>query len=217
VFVRTNGAGDVKLTYKGTSTLRDLATDFNAVPVFKSDLLPEGEGYIHGGFLEAFKSTWPQVEAHLHAHAASLGCTAADLTYETGGHSLGGAQATLAALQLILIVKQPLSQLRQATFGSPRVMSHAAAAYFNRTMGSRTLRVSENDVDIVTMVAPGFLGFKHVGVNLAVCKPAGVLPHLMEGYAHGVASLNAITFTPTYALGARRSFFLALRQLIGRF
>jgi hypothetical protein len=48
-----------------------------------------------------------------------------------------------------------------------------------------------------------------------VAKPAGVLPHLMEGYMAGVASLDANTFVPTF-LGTRRAFFHALCRLITR-
>jgi hypothetical protein len=59
--------------------------------------------------------------------------------------------------------------------------------------------VAENGVDIVTMVAPGFLGF----------------PHLMSGYMAGVAKLDSNTFVPT-SLGTRRALFNSLRRLISR-
>jgi pimeloyl-ACP methyl ester carboxylesterase len=214
VYARAKGC-NVTLTYKGTSTRRDLASDFNALPTFTHALLPHLAGYLHRGFLEAFASTWPQVEAFLEAFAAKQGLTAAKLSYTLTGHSLGGAQATLASLRLAELVDSPSTQLRQVTFGSPRVMSVAGATAFNELMGARTLRVAENGVDIVTMVAPGFLGFKHVGLNLAVEKPAGVLPHLMSGYMAGVAKLNTNTFVPTF-LGTRRAFFNSLRRLISR-
>jgi hypothetical protein len=215
VYVRAEGV-DVSIAYKGTSTGRDLASDFNTLPSFAHELLPHLEGYLHKGFLDAFASTWPQVEAFLETHAEKQGLTVASLKFTLTGHSLGGALATLASLRLAHLVETPSAQLRQVTFGSPRVMSVAGAAYFNDLMGARTLRIAENDIDIVTMVAPGFLGFKHVGLNLAVAKPAGVLPHVMSGYMAGFASLDANTFVPTFALGARRSLIFALRRLLSR-
>jgi hypothetical protein len=208
-FVRTKGCEAI-ITFKGTSTLRDLATDFTAFPVFNSPL--HAGGYLHQGFVTAFESSWPQVQAILESHACSLGVTMADLTYTVNGHSLGGAQATLASLRLVQLVHD-VSQVRQVTFGSPRVFSSAIASTFDRLMGSRTLRVAETDVDIVTMVAPGFLGFKHVGQSLTVAKPAGVLPHLMEGYMAGVKALDTSSFMPTFTLGVRRAFFFAIRRM----
>jgi hypothetical protein len=64
------------------------------------------------------------------------------------------------------------------------------------------------------MVNLGSLGFKHVGVNLRVEKPAAVLPHLMEGYIAGLHALNASTFVPTFNVGTRRAIFHACRGLL---
>ena len=115
--------------YKGTDTRTDLMTDFKALPSACPDLLPTG-GVVHVGFLTAFRSSWPQVAAILEAHAARRGLTVADLHVTVCGHSLGAAQATLAALQMAHLAASP-DQVRLATFGSPRVFCHTGAAYFD--------------------------------------------------------------------------------------
>jgi hypothetical protein len=207
-YLRTQGR-NVILTYKGTDTAVDFKTDFNAWPAFDKELLPEG--FVHRGFLLAFRSTWPQVETALNHHAKSQGLGVADLNFTVCGHSLGAAQATLAALKLAHLVAS-VDQVRLLTFGSPRVFSWAGAAYFERLgLGARTLRVAENGADPVTMVNLGSLGFKHVGLNLRVEKPASAWPHLMEGYMAGFKALTTSTFVPSFPLGSRRALLRLLR------
>lgn len=211
-YVRTS-PGRVVITYKGTDTRADLLTDFQGLGSVCPELLPTG-GQIHQGFLKAFRSTWPQILAVLEAHASRQGLAVADLRVTVCGHSLGAAQATLATLQMAHLVAA-VDQVRLVTFGSPRVFSCAGAAYFDSLgLGARTLRVAENDVDPVTMVNLGIVGFKHVGINLRVEKPSTVLPHLMEGYIAGLYALNASTFTPTFNVGTRRAIFHACQGLL---
>jgi hypothetical protein len=208
-FVRAQGSR-VVITYKGTDTATDFATDFTPWPAACPELLPEG-GRVHSGFLAAFRSTWPQVRATIETHAASQGLSIAELDVTVTGHSLGAAQATLAALQMAQLVAA-VDQIRLVTFGSPRVFTHAGAAFFNKLgLGARTLRVAENDVDPVTMVNLGSLGFKHVGLNLRVEKPAAAWHHLMDGYTGG---LLAAAFFPTFAVGSRRAFLYTCRRIL---
>jgi hypothetical protein len=74
--------------------------------------------------------------------------------------------------------------------------------------------VAENDADPVTMVNLGSFGFKHVGLNLRVAKPAAAWPHLMEGYMAGLLALNVSTFVPTFAIGTRRAVIRACLRLL---
>ncbi|ELR17499.1 lipase [Acanthamoeba castellanii str. Neff] len=193
-YVRAQGSR-VVITYKGTDTATDFATDFTPWPAACPELLPEGG----------------RVRATIETHAASQGLSIAELDVTVTGHSLGAAQATLAALQMAQLVAA-VDQIRLVTFGSPRVFTHAGAAFFNKLgLGARTLRVAENDVDPVTMVNLGSLGFKHVGLNLRVEKPAAAWHHLMDGYTGG---LLAAAFIPTYAVGSRRAFLYTCRRIL---
>ena len=63
----------------------------------------------------------------------------------------------------------------------------------------------------MTMVNLGSLGFKHVGLNLRVEKPASAWPHLMEGYMAGFMALTTSTFVPSFPLGSRRALLRLLR------
>jgi hypothetical protein len=208
-YIRGQGP-HVDIVYKGTDTRRDLVTDAYGLPL--NGALVD-DGFYHRGFGRAFESSWSQVLRHLESYAASQGLAVGELYYTVAGHSLGAAQATLLAKQLSKLVDP--ERVRIVTIGSPRVFSRAAAREYDAVLGPRTLRISESDVDPVTMVGPGFLGFKHVGVNLSVVKPAGLYPHLVEGYKAGIDALDAMSFIPTFSAGARRRALYSIKRVCG--
>jgi len=74
------------------------------------------------------------------------------------GHSLGGALATLAALDLR--VNLGLPDVRVVSFGSPRVGNYVFSKWFEKEIGPHW-RFSHNR-DIVPSVPPGYMGFHHV-------------------------------------------------------
>lgn len=86
-------------------------------------------------------------------------------------------------------------------WGLVRGYLEEAAKFFTSKLGSQTLRVAENNADIVTMVAPSFLGFKHVGINLRVVKPAGSWQHVLSGYMGGLLALQTHQFVANHYVG----------------
>ncbi len=120
-YVRTQGH-NVVLMYKGkTDTATDFKMDFNTRPMYDKELLPKG--FVHQGFLLAFQSSWPQVEAALNHHTASQGLDMGNLNFTMCSHSLGAVQATLAALKLAHLVAA-VDSPRQTPehHGSPRFL-----------------------------------------------------------------------------------------------
>jgi hypothetical protein len=79
------------------------------------------------------------------------------------GHSLGGALAAVASMQLAEGGVRPRAV---HTFGMPRPGNAAFAARYDAMLGSCTYRLVHGD-DMVPTVAPSFLGFRHVGRHLS--------------------------------------------------
>jgi len=69
-------------------------------------------------------------------------------------------------------------------------------------MTERTIKLSQNSINLVTIVAPGWLGYHHVGTNLCVPKPYFFMfSHLMTGHMIGFNKLASHAFDPTYYVG----------------
>ncbi|GAB4427461.1 MAG: hypothetical protein Kow0031_07490 [Anaerolineae bacterium] len=96
----------------------------------------------------------------------------------TTGHSLGGALATLAAMDIKLNV--PGKEVSCYTLGSPKVGNPAFAAAYNKLVPD-THRIV-NDADVVPTIPP--LGYEHVGelVHLGanVVDTSGLVEMLTE-------------------------------------
>jgi predicted lipase len=80
------------------------------------------------------------------------------------GHSLGGALATLAALDLRISLGLP--DVRVVSFGSPRVGNDIFSKWFEEEIGPHW-RFTHNR-DIVPSVPPGYMGFHHVAQEVWV-------------------------------------------------
>lgn len=80
------------------------------------------------------------------------------------GHSLGGALATLAALDLRVSLGLP--DVRVVSFGSPRVGNYIFSKWFEKEIGPHW-RFTHNR-DIVPSVPPGYMGFHHVSQEVWV-------------------------------------------------
>lgn len=109
------------------------------------------------------------------------------------GHSLGAALATLAAYHLATVSEVKPEVIN---FASPRVFDLNGAANYEKVCFN-TLRVKHNDsttgTDIVTLVGPGFFGFKHVGKELVI-KDGGGASHVMSGYHGALGKLEDENF-----------------------
>ena len=121
------------VVFRGTElgSLRDLLTDANVVWEREA-----GAGRVHQGFKRALDSIWPALREHLLSVAQGRAVW-------LGGHSLGGALATLAARRL------GADATGLVTFGSPRV----GDSDFARQFDCPAWRVVNNN-DIVARVPP---------------------------------------------------------------
>lgn len=155
------------VAFRGTKCIRDFITDaeFFRIPFFVCAGDPKPAGAVHAGFLLGARSVIDAV----HDAVASVQAAAGSLPVFLTGHSLGAAQATLAALML---ERRGVAVAGVYTFGSPRAGDAAFRNAFNacpdpqapnsNPLADRAFRFV-NQLDIVPRV-PGWLaGFRHVG------------------------------------------------------
>jgi len=77
------------------------------------------------------------------------------------GHSLGGALATFAILDIKNTLKPP-GTLKFYSFGSPRIGNDVFTDYFMNTLPNVYQRVTHY-TDVVVQIPPRQMGFNHAG------------------------------------------------------
>ncbi|XP_024398281.1 uncharacterized protein [Physcomitrium patens] len=158
------------VAFRGTEQTKwkDLSTDINVIPVaFNPERIGgdfKEEVMVHGGFLNAYDSVRRRLMTLLQA---SLGVRDIDTNpgqpwqvYSTG-HSLGGALATLFALELSSskLAKKGHVQITMYNFGSPRVGNKRFADVYNKVVKDSWRIVNHRDI-IPTV--PRLMGYCHV-------------------------------------------------------
>jgi len=153
----------IVIGFRGTKDPRNFITD---AEFFRTLLCEEINGdkcEVHAGFLRAFESIIGDLR-HMLGHQPVFhyqDCRPLVIT----GHSLGGALAILAALELKRIGYQ-VSQVY--TFGQPRVGNGAFSRMYNFALGAKTFRVvyEEDIVARIPHLPRMFDPYRHVGQEI---------------------------------------------------
>jgi pimeloyl-ACP methyl ester carboxylesterase len=158
------------LAFRGTDSGRfeDIITDLNTL---QTDYPPAAGGpgcKVHAGFLKAYRTDAMR-------KLVDLARAPQGTTLLVTGHSLGGALATLAA------VDAPAAKL--ITFGAPRVGDDAFCAHFDVRPGRRF----ENCCDLVWRVPPESFTAPHFS---QVFRELGLSPLLATPLAHQLGKLK---------------------------
>ena len=172
------------IAFRGTSNIRDWITD---AQFLRKLLVEEANGdrcEVHHGFLDAYESVIEPLAAYL--RQIVVGARKVFVT----GHSLGGALAILAALEL---KRQAFAIAQVYTFGQPRVGNAAFKRLYEWSLGSSTFRVVYQE-DIVARVPhlPAWHDpYRHVGTEifLSAFNELVVAPslwHLLVSDAWGI-------------------------------
>lgn len=132
----------VLVAWCGTDSLLNVVTDLSFAP---KRCLPElaGEGYVHGGFLDAYQLAKQKFGDKFELRALRTSLDKGKSLFICG-HSLGGALALLYAAEMKGY--QPLLY----TYGMPRTFSRAAIAL----LGDITHYRHVNDNDTITQIPP---------------------------------------------------------------
>ncbi|KAJ2774478.1 hypothetical protein IWQ56_000560 [Coemansia nantahalensis] len=158
----------VAVVFRGTTHVMDVVTDVQAALV----PWPEDGALVHAGFLRAYQAARPAVAAAL--DAAQQNASLAGYSLHFVGHSLGGAQATLAYVdyrrqqQTHQHSRRFPAHRQLVSFGSPQVGNRRFAQLLAAPRASHG--VAEDSV-------------------LRVVHEADIVPHLpgalLMNYAHG--------------------------------
>ena len=129
------------------------------------------DGHVHRGFHRCYESVRPAIRAFLEAHATP------ESRIRVTGHSLGGALAALAAMD-VATGGLPYRALEVFTFAAPRTGAARWARHFARQRLA-AWRIA-NRRDVVTKVPPELLGYRHVGGPIEFASADGQPPHSLD-------------------------------------
>lgn len=174
----------VLVAFRGTdkTAVKDWATNldyFKKSPIAK---YPDAE--VHGGFWDAWQALKGDVVSLIQKVMSNHQTTIVRLV----GHSLGGALATNAAVDLKLSYGWSTSVVN---FGSPRVGDHE---YHNAISAEVPVwRVTHHN-DLVPHVPPEAMGFYHAAAEINFPKETGLTYKVCDGSGEDVSCANACSY-----------------------
>jgi len=164
------------VAFRGTLQWSNWLTNFSVFPTPLSPHYPSWTGpqhiqaflrkaEVHGGFASAYfdglrAGIVNEIDHALQRHRGQI----SEVVFT--GHSLGGALATLAALDFVLLnLRSPLaSTVKVYTFGSPRVGEESFASVYNLLIPNHWAVVNRND--LVSAVPSFSAHYFHVGKRI---------------------------------------------------
>ncbi|KAJ2690172.1 hypothetical protein IWW39_000982 [Coemansia spiralis] len=149
---------EIVVAWAGTHRYRALITDMSVMTVPYMGT----KGNVHSGFLESVQGAGRTVESHLRRLMTDY----PDYMVVFTGHSKGGAEAALSALDLVGRVDGLRERVRVWTFGEPRLGDTHFATIYNKLLGPVTYRVT-SAADPVVAMPPRFL-FDYCHHNLEI-------------------------------------------------
>ncbi|KAI9263028.1 lipase [Sporodiniella umbellata] len=155
--MRSASQKTIYLVFRGTGSFRSAVTD---IVFYFSNYTPVAGAKVHAGFLSSYQQVvndyFPIVQEQLTAFP--------DHKVIVTGHSLGGAQALLAGMDLYQRESRlSPKNLSIYTYGAPRVGNPTFAYYVDKT-GIPVYR-SVDKRDVVPHLPPQAMGFLHPGVE----------------------------------------------------
>lgn len=162
-------ADELLIATRGTQTGQDWATDFSV------GVRPGPSSWpVHGGFMTAFETLRPQLDAFLDQQGAVS-------VVHCVGHSLGGALATLVADYL----SSENRSVQLYTFGSPRVGALGYSSALTKRLGrDRCFRVYHTADPVAMFPIFPFVHVPSAGWDCKIDSPGllSVEAHYMRSY-----------------------------------
>lgn len=165
----------ITIAFHGTESNADLIAD---AKFFKQqNKVLSKTGSIHGGFNERYMAIRSSLMNKLMLVMEHNNLKVEDVEFVITGHSLGGALATLAALDIRLnVLKENEGKLKLVTFSSPRTLDVAGAAEFELVVGEgQALRIWIDKDPIVAGLSNTLFGLKHVGLSIKLESDSYIL------------------------------------------
>jgi hypothetical protein len=147
--------GKIVISFKGIDGFASLAKEFNPTTVDMQ--LNNGQtAQVHSEFYSACQSIISNVVSSLETVKNEYPDASVYLT----GHSLGGAVALLASIELESRGIVGWDKLNVYTFGQPRVGDQVFADFLNSRSGATFLRIT-NKFDMIPSLPPRLLSYTH--------------------------------------------------------
>ncbi|CAO3617674.1 unnamed protein product [Cunninghamella blakesleeana] len=177
----------IYLAFRGTNSFRSFFTDLNFIP---ADYPPVKGTKVHPGFYKSYV----EVQKTVITTMQSLIQKYPNYKVDVVGHSLGGAQAELATLDLYQRFEQLTpDNLHLYTVGEPRVGTPPYAAYFLSTKINKIRTVHKSD--LVPHLPPMASGFLHTGTEYWIKDDDTKLTQICQAtYESAFCSNTAVPF-----------------------
>ncbi|KAI0223390.1 hypothetical protein L0F63_004634 [Massospora cicadina] len=152
---------EIVVAFRGSVNFRNWLSDFN---FYLTDFSRVEGAAVHLGFKKCADALRPRVVSALRRLRHNPKMRSYNITVT--GHSLGGAIATLSALDIQSQLNMSWSQVKVITYGQPRVGNRAFAMWYN-SLPLNYIRVV-NDNDVVPHTPPNFIGYFHINHELFI-------------------------------------------------
>ncbi|KAF9262380.1 alpha/beta-hydrolase [Marasmius fiardii PR-910] len=158
---RDDDRKEIIVALRGSTSILHVVLDSQVllVPFLSLGVDAPAKVRVHSGFLTAWNSVAIQIAAVLKLELSRH----RDYDLVTTGHSLGGALSTLAAVALKQTYDNKV-QVRNFTYGAPRIGNRHFAEFVNHLLGTDAYRVVHGHDGVPTMI-PTPLGYYHHGVE----------------------------------------------------
>jgi triacylglycerol lipase len=159
--------GNLYIAFRGSDGIPDWIDNFT----FWQKVIPYREKgtnkkiKVHTGFYLQYRHIRDIIHAKVERHKRDYpeGCVIVT------GHSLGGALATLCALDILYnFFGENLQKVKCLTYGAPRVGNNAFRKSFNKRVVN-SLRYVNGD-DVVCKVPYSWMGYRHVATKIKIGK-----------------------------------------------
>jgi lipase (class 3) len=216
--LQAQGGGEAVIAFRGTEGIKEWVLDANFGTIPCPFLASAGE--TEDGFTDMYESVVTGTAAgspKLVESLTNLRWRQAVETMTVCGHSLGGALATLATLDIAVNAPAPYHNVTSYTYASPRTGNVQFASKYNQ-MVANTFRVA-NELDVVPRLP--VLPYEHVMGEFDL-KPYTVLPpkflvqpnpyceHILTSYLFLLAHCAGVQILPLQALCGPLLSFSAL-------
>ncbi|KAF7729622.1 hypothetical protein EC973_003995 [Apophysomyces ossiformis] len=160
--IRSDAKKTIYLIFRGTNSIKSFITDAKFI---LTDYTPVKGAKVDNGFYDSYKEAATTIVPTMQDQITKY----PDYQIISGGHSLGGAQSLLAALDLFQRDNRfTAKNMKVMTAGCPRVGNPEFAYYVDST-GIQFTRII-NERDVVPHLPPEALGFLHPGVENWIYK-----------------------------------------------
>ena len=197
-FVATHlGKKQIVAVFRGTQSVQSFIKDIQIIKTRPDFIVPElpSNVRIHGGFNHAYST----IKTQTRQSVLKLANQYPDYEIVFTGHSLGGAMATLAAVDFHIQTGGVYDdRVSVITFGQPRIGNKDWALYVNSLPFSGKIFRIVKDADPVAQLPPRLLQYVHGGQQYEINNQNQTFPCETSGPASESTKCDNMLFTQNF-------------------